>query len=192
MEDVLTTFEINPPSPPGMGRSDYLEIAFIVQDVPGPILPLRNKLSDFSRNFARDQYPAAGSYNQRLINVVRGTPSRAAAPFRPLHREVVAAHLAHRSRHDRCPRHIRSPLSSVRRSLISSGSRSNCELLTAPVTIAIFPSSFPTVSPQMSLTRSQYANSSGIMQRLSSKSVQSDFSAYCAMLFPFFPTQMRR
>ena len=30
-----------------MGRSDYLEIAFIVQDVPGPILPLRNKLFDF-------------------------------------------------------------------------------------------------------------------------------------------------
>src|ERR1700737_5259427 len=30
-----------------MGRSDYLEIAFIVQDVPGPVLPLRNKLFDF-------------------------------------------------------------------------------------------------------------------------------------------------
>src|SRR5258708_19217366 len=30
-----------------MGRSDYLEIAFIVQDVPGPILLLRTKLSDF-------------------------------------------------------------------------------------------------------------------------------------------------
>src|SRR6202035_4625192 len=30
-----------------MERSDHFEIAFIVQDVPGPILPLRNKLSDF-------------------------------------------------------------------------------------------------------------------------------------------------
>ena len=30
------------------------------------------------------------------INVVRGTPSRAAAPFRPLYREIVAAHLADR------------------------------------------------------------------------------------------------
>src|SRR6478736_6904895 len=30
-----------------MGRSDHLEIAVIVHDVPGPILLLRNKLSDF-------------------------------------------------------------------------------------------------------------------------------------------------
>src|SRR5258708_27757752 len=30
-----------------MARSDHLEIALIVQDVTGPILPLRNKLSDF-------------------------------------------------------------------------------------------------------------------------------------------------
>src|ERR1700674_6130430 len=30
-----------------MGRSDHSEIAFIVEDVPGIILPLRNKLSDF-------------------------------------------------------------------------------------------------------------------------------------------------
>jgi hypothetical protein len=30
-----------------MGRSDHLEVALIVEDVPGPILALRNKLSDF-------------------------------------------------------------------------------------------------------------------------------------------------
>src|SRR6202166_3633799 len=30
-----------------MGRSDHLEIALIVWDVPGPILLLRNKFSDF-------------------------------------------------------------------------------------------------------------------------------------------------
>src|ERR1700680_2270965 len=33
--------------PSGMGRSDHLEITFIVQDVPGIILPLRNKFFDF-------------------------------------------------------------------------------------------------------------------------------------------------
>src|ERR1700682_2952261 len=30
-----------------MGRSDHFEIALVVQDVPGIILPLRNKLFDF-------------------------------------------------------------------------------------------------------------------------------------------------
>jgi len=47
MEDVVTKIRDRLAKPPGMGRSDHSEIAFIVEDVPGIILPLRNKLFDF-------------------------------------------------------------------------------------------------------------------------------------------------
>src|SRR5216683_1789549 len=45
--DVVTRASDRLAKPSCMGRSDHLEIALIVQDVPGPILPLRNKLPDF-------------------------------------------------------------------------------------------------------------------------------------------------
>jgi hypothetical protein len=47
MEDVVAKIRDRLAKPPGMGRSDHLEIAVIVHDVPGPIRLLRNKLSDF-------------------------------------------------------------------------------------------------------------------------------------------------
>src|ERR1700732_3299048 len=43
----LQKLDIDLPDFPGMGSSDHFEITFIVQDVPGIILPLRNKFFDF-------------------------------------------------------------------------------------------------------------------------------------------------
>jgi hypothetical protein len=38
MEDVVTRIRDRLAKPSGIGRSDHLEIALIVEDVPGPIL----------------------------------------------------------------------------------------------------------------------------------------------------------
>src|SRR5580704_6091742 len=46
-EDAVTKIRDRLAKPRGIGRSDHFEIALIVQDVPGIILPLRNKLLDF-------------------------------------------------------------------------------------------------------------------------------------------------